>query len=351
MNKPYDPIKTSADSSGQPDLYRSVIEQIAGHLDALQSECVRLRSWLENARRHLAQQEAQIDQHLGQVVVLLEQFGNSVQSTNLVHDLVPDSDQGKDAPPTWHVRTFAQFQVCCADQTLSLGHSKKGSAIFRYLFTLPERCAAKETLLALFWPDEPPDKANHKLHIAISTLRQALNEAMAIDQVLVFDDERYFLNPAIRVWLDADEFAGCFHAGQQLEQQGHTLEAAALYETGCSLYRGDFLTEDMYADWAAAPRARLEEMYLTLLGRLAAHYFDQGCFDQSIACCRQIVSKDSFREDAYRQLMQCYSRMGQRNQALREFQLCAQALQQELGVQPTRETVALYEQIVREELV
>ena len=56
-------------------------------------------------------------------------------------------------------------------------------------------------------------------------------------------------------------------------------------------------------------------------------------------------------EDAYRHLMRCYSRMGRRNQALREFKACQVVLQRELGVSPMRETVALYERIAREEEV
>ncbi|MBN1934515.1 MAG: winged helix-turn-helix domain-containing protein [Anaerolineae bacterium] len=356
MNEPHDPIRTSAGNSEHTDLTQSALEAVTGHLSALQTECAQIRSWLESARHQLAQQEAQIDRHLCQAAALMEQFRNSALAVNLAAavDLaarvpVSDLDQKENSPLTLRIHTFAQFQVCYNDQVLILGSGKKSGAILRYLLTRSERCAAKETLLELFWPGEPADKANHKLHIAISALRQVLNKALEIDQALGFEDERYFLNPAIHVWLDADEFVGCFHMGQQLEQQGHMVEAVAQYEVGRSLCRGDFLAEDLYADWAAAPRARLEEMVLTLLGRLAACYFDQRRFEESIACCRQIVSKDSFREDAYRQLMQCYCRMGQRNQALREFHLCAQTLQRELGVSPMRETVALYEQIAREE--
>jgi len=139
--------------------------------------------------------------------------------------------------------------------------------------------------------------------------------------------------------------------GERLARDNHIPEAIAEYEAALALYRGDFLTEDLYADWTIAIRARLEETFLTLLGHLADHYLDQGRFTESISCCRQILAKDSFREDAYRQLMLCYSRMGRRNQALCEFHACEQVLRRELGVRPMQETVALYERIVQEEAV
>ncbi len=357
MDVPHVPLGTSTRGDDHIDLSSTSLAQIAACLDALQTECAQLGAYLQNARQRLVQQETQIDQHLARMAALAEQFRSHIPADSAtalnpaVHDPTPAPHPATDAPPALCVRTFAQFQASWADRPISLCRSKKGSAIFRYLFICPDRCATRETLLALFWPDEPADKANHKLHIAISALRQALSEAIEVNQVLIFDEDRYFLNPSIHIWTDADEFVNCLHAGQQLEQQGRMPEAVVLYEAGCSLYRGDFMAEDMYADWAAAPRARLEEMYLTLLGRLAAYYFDQERFEPSIACCRQIVSKDSFREDAYRQLMQCYSRMGQRNQALREFHLCAENLQRELGVSPMRETIALYERIARQEFV
>jgi DNA-binding SARP family transcriptional activator len=87
-------------------------------------------------------------------------------------------------------------------------------------------------------------------------------------------------------------------------------------------------------------------MYLSLLGELADGYLAQGRYADSIECCRQILARDSFREDTYRQLMRCYSRMGRRNQALIEFQNCTQVLQQELGVDPTPATTDLYRHLL-----
>ena len=144
-------------------------------------------------------------------------------------------------------------------------------------------------------------------------------------------------------------FAARVRTGRQLERKGAIAGAVSEYESARALYQGDFLVEDLYADWTIARRARFEEMFLTLLGSLARYYADQGDYTESVTCCRQVLVRDSFREDAYRQLMRCYSHMGRRNQALREFQACKEVLRRELGVDPMRETVALYERIAREE--
>jgi DNA-binding SARP family transcriptional activator len=253
-----------------------------------------------------------------------------------------------------YVQVLGKFVVRYQNQVISLGSNKNGRALFRYLITLPERRAAKDVLLELFWPNDASHRASHKLHIAVSTLRQALDEALHMPQgseSVLFVDDHYALFPDLHVQLDADVFAAHVQVGERLERESKAAEAMVEYEAARALYGGDFLVEDLYADWTIARRARLEELYLTLLGRLGRHYLDEERYAESVSCCRQILARDSFREDAYRHLMRCYSRMGRRNQALREFQACQEVLKRELGVSPMRETVALYEQIAREENV
>lgn len=49
--------------------------------------------------------------------------------------------------------------------------------------------------------------------------------------------------------------------------------------------------------------------------------------------------------------MRCYARQGERNLALRQYQLCVEALKRVMDVPPTQETMALYHQIRQGEAV
>jgi DNA-binding SARP family transcriptional activator len=60
-----------------------------------------------------------------------------------------------------------------------------------------------------------------------------------------------------------------------------------------------------------------------------------------------IVERDPCREDAHRRLMHCYSRQGQPQLALRQYQICLRALRAALGVEPASETVELHARIRR----
>src|SRR6185436_11173123 len=54
---------------------------------------------------------------------------------------------------------------------------------------------------------------------------------------------------------------------------------------------------------------------------------------------------EPWREEAHRQAMRLLSRTGQRSTALAQYAACRQALAEELGLAPARETTALYERI------
>jgi DNA-binding SARP family transcriptional activator len=121
--------------------------------------------------------------------------------------------------------------------------------------------------------------------------------------------------------------------------------AVAEYELATALYQGDFLADDPNEEWPVLTRERLRVVYLDTLDRLSHLYFTQGQYGSCVTLCKVIVQRDSCREDAHRRLMRCFSRQGQTHLALRQYQVCADALQAELTVDPDPSTVALRDQI------
>src|SRR5690606_12515409 len=59
---------------------------------------------------------------------------------------------------------------------------------------------------------------------------------------------------------------------------------------------------------------------------------------------------EPFREEAHRLLMRLLAESGQRSAALAQYEVCVRILDEELGVEPDDETVALYEQIAAGEI-
>ena len=210
---------------------------------------------------------------------------------------------------------------------------------------------SKDILMDLFWRDADPEAARNNLNVAIYGLRQTFRALRPDFSHILFQDDRYLLNPAMHMWIDVEELVQRYEAGQSLERQGKLAAAAVEYEAAESLYQGDFFEEDPYEDWPIVWRESLKDSYLVILNRLSRYYLEQKRYTTCIQLCQKILAKDDCREDAHRRLMRCYSRQGKRNLALRQYDLCVKTLARVLDAPPAEETVALYHQIRNKEVV
>ncbi|HEY3229474.1 MAG TPA: BTAD domain-containing putative transcriptional regulator [Roseiflexaceae bacterium] len=236
------------------------------------------------------------------------------------------------------------LRVTLNDHPIESWPGSRGRAIFKYLLTHRAQPIPRDVLMDLFWPEAGPEAARNSLNVAMYGLRQALKAAADVPVVL-FQNAAYRLSPDLHVWLDVEEFEHHVQAGQRLGAAGQIAAAIAEYEMAVDLYQGDFFEEDLYEDWLIRRRESLKDSYLTILNQLSRYYLEEKNYTTCIHLCQKLLAKDDCREDTHRRLMRCYSRQGQRNLALRQYQLCTEALARALEVTPMAETVALYQQI------
>jgi DNA-binding SARP family transcriptional activator len=149
----------------------------------------------------------------------------------------------------------------------------------------------------------------------------------------------------MELWLDFKEFARYAQAGRRLEAAGQLSQAMAAYGIAEGLYQSDFLEEDIYEDWPSLQREHIRNLYLDVVDRLSEYYVRRGEYTAAIALCQKVLTQDDCCEEAHRRLMRCYLAQGQRHLAVRQYQTCVQALNEELGLTPSEETVALYRRI------
>ncbi|HOT90097.1 MAG TPA: bacterial transcriptional activator domain-containing protein [Anaerolineae bacterium] len=109
------------------------------------------------------------------------------------------------------------------------------------------------------------------------------------------------------------------------------------------LYRGDFLPEEPYTDWALRERERLRGLYLNTLTAWLEEQVRAGAWREGAELARRILEMEPWLEEVWRALMLCLARLGRRSEALHAYQACAHALREELAVTPSAETQALYE--------
>jgi DNA-binding SARP family transcriptional activator len=102
-----------------------------------------------------------------------------------------------------------------------------------------------------------------------------------------------------------------------------------------------------FEDWLDQERRRTQALYRDALRGQARALEEREAYAEALTCLRQLIELDPLEEGAYRAAMRCEYRRGHVDAALAQFEACRRVLAQELGVEPTGETVELARSIER----
>lgn len=251
--------------------------------------------------------------------------------------------------PPLYITCFGHFEVRRSDpssSTIDLCTNLKGQAILRYLITQPRRRETVDVLMAVLWPEEASESAEHKLRVAVSALRCSLNRDFMSEPgggYILCKDHGYQLNPSVTIRSDVDEFLAFYLAGQKTNDRK---TANLYYEQACQLYSGPFLVEDLYAEWSYLQREELTKIYVAMCDKLAEYYLQSQSYEAAAKWASAILKVDRCDEGAHRQLIQSYAAQGRRSEALRQYQRYQHVLSKELGIQPAPETQKLLQMLL-----
>ena len=211
--------------------------------------------------------------------------------------------------------------------------SRKAEALLIYLVAT-QRPYSRELLADFFWDDRSPEQAMANLRSLLSGLRRKFKPYLDITrQTIAFKTESAY-------WLDTAEF-------QTLAQS----ENVSDWETAIGLYQADFLAgfdirdSRGFEEWVTLERERHQRTAVHLLRRLVQHFLDHQLYEIGIRYAARLLAISPLSEWAHRQMMLLLARNDQRAEALRQYQTCCDVLVEELGIDPSPETTALYERI------
>ena len=101
-----------------------------------------------------------------------------------------------------------------------------------------------------------------------------------------------------------------------------------------------------FDQWLKAERARFEDRVREILEAELERLSEQDAEPEvRAAAARRLVNFEPTHEGAVRSLIKAFTEMGDRAQAIREFERCRQALLSAFGVPPSKETTAVYEAV------
>lgn len=222
----------------------------------------------------------------------------------------------------------------------------KVQELFGYLLLNRNRSHAREALANTLWGGSSTAQSKKYLRQALWHLQSALDDERggAAGRLLVVEPNWIKLNSGGGLWLDVEEFEGAFALVKGRTSRSLDAEQAEGLRLAVQLYGGDLL-EGSYQDWCLYERERLQNIYLALLDKLSGYCEASGEYDQGRDYAARILRHDPARECTHRRLMRLHYLADDRGAALRQYVRCVTVLNDELGVKPDRQTVALYDEI------
>jgi TolB-like protein len=231
------------------------------------------------------------------------------------------------------LNVLGRFEIRSKSEPVDL-RAKKAQALLAFLTVENGRHHSRGSLATLLWGGTGEERARHNLRQALSQIRRTCGSIVVSEgQSLRIANEK--------CTIDVVEF----------ERLAKETDANALAES-LDHSRGDLLDgvqlrEPEFEDWLRDARERLRGIACATIDRLTDTLIAEDKEDEAIKVLGRRLAMDSACEPAHRTLMDLLARKGRRSDALRQYRTCVDALKRELGAEPSPETRAAYETILK----
>jgi DNA-binding SARP family transcriptional activator len=229
-------------------------------------------------------------------------------------------------------------------------HRRRARALLGCLLSSPSRRLGREQAMEMLWPDLDVDVAANRLNGAVHELRQILEPGIArpaASRLLRLERDILELADSSHIWVDAEAF-------ENLRKEAHattdTKRAETLLEEAAELYQGNYLLEELYAEWATSRRDALQRAWVGLLLELAnlqaeQHTDESQAYIKAIDTLDRLRTADPTNETALQRLMILLTHLDRRGEALQIYAQHVKMLKREYESDPLPETIKLYDSL------
>jgi DNA-binding SARP family transcriptional activator len=204
-------------------------------------------------------------------------------------------------------------------------------ALLKVLLCQPNRRASRDGLIEAIWPDHETINAAHALESAASVLRRHILRVGEVGSLLLTlrsgGETVFKLAGQQRIWVDADALVSLVSAAMRAECQGQN--PLPLLEKAHALAAGEFLEDDLYAEWAQGRRHTINGARHRVLFKLVDLYLQ----DERVGLAEELLfaalEEDPTDEDALCRLMVLLVEQQRRQEALHLYQYAEDVLREE----------------------
>jgi DNA-binding SARP family transcriptional activator len=242
------------------------------------------------------------------------------------------------------IQTLGQFNLWREKEKVNSKQwgRDKTVQLLQYLISNRQRHALhKEKIMEHLWEDgydRDFKVALHGVNKVLEPNRPSRTEASFV----IRQGVSYQLNLE-KVWIDAAALEQYVIIGNEAFGEDQNISKAA-YRLAISLYQGVYLPNRIFEDWSSEEREKIQILILGAYVILAEILLKDNPLE-SIRLAQCAIAIDNTWEDAYRLQMQAYIMKGNRPQAIKVYQKCADILDEEYGIDPLPATKNLLKEI------
>jgi len=219
--------------------------------------------------------------------------------------------------------------------------SRKARLVLHLLAVADGQAVPTDVMIDALWDAAPPGRPEDQLAVLVSRLRSVLGR----DRI-EHRDHGYLLRCD---WLDAAELAVLTREVEARREAGQAMGAVAAARVALSLIRGDG-PQPLPGEWAQLRLAELERLISRARLVAATALLEAGDWMAALDAAAAAAERDPYDEAALRVLLRANVMGGRVAGALASYASARERLADELGIDPSPETTALYTAILRGEV-
>ena len=252
------------------------------------------------------------------------------------------SDRVEYAPSAaLRIHLLGVFRVTYAGSEVPNPKRVQTLRVWAYLLLRSGETLARSAVCDSLWPEEESGRARFNLRHALHAINKLLPEPAKGTTWLISDRKSVAWNDKAGSWLDVAALAAARAAAESeppsVDLEERLVNAEALYEGA--------LLPSFDDPWVSLARDQAADDLSVVLERLLDLRAQRGQITAALETGRRLLQHDPSREAAHRAMMRLHVGRGDRAAALRQYEVLADRLQADFGVQPEAETHELAERI------
>lgn len=217
---------------------------------------------------------------------------------------------------------------------------RQARIVFVYLTLHRATPVTAEELADALWSDDPPASWNAALRGIVTRVRRFLAAAGLDEGALTGADGCYRLRLPEGTWVDVEEaIRAAIAAEQRVHDDVDLARANALTAVELTQH---VLLPGLSGAWLEERRDALQQARVRALRALARIHLASDDPDRAVRAARDALALAPMQEESHRMLMRSLDANGERGEALRVFERCRTLIADELGIDPSPPTTALY---------